>query len=131
MDDDLVAVVILPRGTDHRLNGRVSDFSNALEYVTDLAPLQLALVRVLDVLVLATCALHIIRTSRINAMRGERDHPHKVGGSVSAFDLDDLHFDPLAFDDEGHEHHEVIHASDPITAKRHRGDVEFEALTGL
>src|SRR5438445_242876 len=56
VDNDLVAIVILARRADDGLDGRIGNLADALEHVTNLAAFQFELVRVLDVLILATGA---------------------------------------------------------------------------
>ncbi len=125
MDNNLVPVMIFARRSDDWFDGPVLDFSDATEDVPDLGTFHFELVCVVNVLVLATGTVGVIRTARCDPVRRRGDDADEVGGGVFLFYFDDFNFDAFAGNDEGDEDDEVLMASNAVAAESDGGDVEF------
>ena len=78
VDDNLVAVMVLTRRTDDRLDGRIGDLADALEHIANLAALWSRWCPYVDMLMLAARAFHVVRAARLHAFRRWRSHAHEV-----------------------------------------------------
>lgn len=102
-----------------------------MKNVLDLFVFELELMPVVHMLILATGAVGIIRTARIDPMRRCSDDAHEIGGGVAFLDLNDFHFDAFAGKNERHEHDKPVAASDSVSAKRDVGNLKFAMSAGL
>jgi hypothetical protein len=117
MHSDAIAICVLGGRSDNRSHGKVFEFADALESVTNLSPLDGKLVFIANVLVSASATAAEIGTLWFNAIRRVLLYFDELRFGELFFLAHDFRRNNLALDDVGDEDRLPLVASDTFPAK--------------
>ena len=128
---DAVAVAIWGRAGDQLAHHFRRKAAHAHEEIAHLLQLDAPLRLVIDVLILASAAFAKVLAFGIHSVGRRRDDLQQARAREIAFTLGDFYQHQFADNHKWHEHHKAVHLADPIAAKSHVGNLNFQPVTDI